>query len=110
MFNAAPRQKNGVVVPNQAFKYGNANAVTNEPILPAIFIVPDTAPVLLRPISTQSDQEGLNVMSAPKIANDNNITAPMAVLIYKLAINPTEARAKPMIAGTILDNLKLVRL
>lgn len=74
---AAARKKNGKLDPVNAIIYGKANAVKNEPKLPAIFIVPLTVPECSFPISTHADQEGLKVMSAPKTAIEINITAPV---------------------------------
>ena len=103
IFNAAPIKKKGVVELNQSFKYGNARAVIKDPILPAMFMVPETAPEFLFPTSTQSDHDGLNVISAPKTAMDKKITALHALLIYKLTTRPIDAKENPIMAGIILD-------
>jgi hypothetical protein len=99
--------KNGSTEPNQLNRYGNANAVIKDPTFPAIFIVPETAPAFFFPISTQKLQLGLNVISAQKFAIYKKTTAPKAVSMYRLAIKPIVASAKPRIAGNLLESLHI---
>ena len=78
-FKPAPTTKNGVVEPVIASRYGKARLVTNDPMLPAMFIVPDTAPAFDRPMSMQNAHEGGSVMSDPNIASVRHNTAGIGV-------------------------------
>ena len=103
MFSPAPTKKNGATEPVRALRYGKASAVKKDPRLPAMFIVPDTAPEFSFPISTHTDHDGLNVISAPKTANERKKTAKLTLSIYTPATKPIEANAKPIIAGNFLE-------
>lgn len=77
-FSTAPTIKNKVVEPVHAKRYGNNKAVMKAPMLPAMFMVPETAPACFFPISTQKDQDGGRVISAPKMARLKKRIAPIA--------------------------------
>ncbi len=77
--STAPTTKNGVVDPVIASRYGKARLVTNDPMFPAMFIVPDTAPAFDRPMSMQNAHEGGSVMSDPNIASVRHNTAGIGV-------------------------------
>src|SRR5262245_31158384 len=87
-------------------RYGNAREVTKLPRLPAMFMVPETAPAFLPAISMQKDHEGGRVMSAPKIATASHATAPPGVSMQTLASNPVAASVKPAIAGIRRDRFQ----
>ena len=73
-------------------------ATIAEPRLPAMFIVPETLPAWRPPISIQKDQEGLSVISAPKIA----------IASQKTAHNePQRRKAKPNDCGQTTRNGRL---
>lgn len=95
--------KNVSLVPVQLIRYGNAIAVAKEPIFPAIFMAPETVPAYDLPISTQNDQEGLNVMSAPKTAREREITEKRMLSPNKIPVIPVATNANPIIAGSDLD-------
>src|SRR5262245_33304440 len=98
-FKPAPTTKNGVVEPVNASRYGNARLVMKDPMLPAMFIVPDTAPAFARPMSMQNAQAGGRVMSEPNIASVKHSTAGSGLLNARLASIPVAARMKPKVAG-----------
>ena len=58
-------------------------------------MVPDTAPELLPPISTQYDQDGLSVMSAPNRASVKNRIVLVASLILQACIKSNRGQGKP---------------
>ena len=68
-----------------------------------MFMVLDTVPENFPPISEHEAQDGLNVISAPKIANDKNTVASIGVLACIEKISPTPDDKKPMIAVMVLD-------
>ena len=88
--------KNGDGEPVQMSRYGNARLVTNEPTLPAMFIVPDTTPAWLRPMSMQNAQEGGSVMSAPNTAIDSSSTFAYISSATRLPSRPAAASTKPI--------------
>ena len=102
--------KKGEGEPVQMSRYGNARLVTNEPRLPAMFIVPDTTPALLRPMSMQNAQEGGSVMSAPNTATDSSSTFAYMPSAARLPRRPAAASTKPMTAGTRREIVQCPRL
>ena len=68
-----------------------------------MFMVLDTVPENFPPMSEQEAQDGLNVISAPKITNDKNTVASIGVFACIENINPTPEAKKPIIAVMVLD-------
>ena len=56
-------------VPVLCCRNGNAFALTSAPMLPHMFMAPETLPVRAPAMSVQKTQLGLMVMSAPNIAS-----------------------------------------
>ena len=79
--------------------------MTNEPIFPAMFMVPDTTPALDRPISIHVLHDGESVISAPKIAMLNHNEELSGVAACILPRIPVAANTKPMLAGSLRDSL-----
>src|SRR5205823_10077963 len=87
-------------------RYGKALALTKEPILPSIFIAPETLPAFLPATSAQNTQLGLIVMSAPNTARVKESTAVSAVSARVTASRPATARPKPIIPGSRRDQAR----
>ena len=67
--------KKVLALPVSSFnKIGNMIALIAAPILPTIFIEPETAPELIPPISLQNAQLGLSVISTPNVARPKQKT------------------------------------
>ena len=65
----AANPKNTLAFPVSLFnRSGNKMALRAAPMLPTMFIEPETAPELAPPISLQKAQLGLSVMSTPNVA------------------------------------------
>ena len=80
-------------------------ALVAEPILPIIFMVPETAPEFFPPISIQNVQLGAIVISTPKMAIQKkimNVTAEMPGIRVQRT-SPVTARPNPTIAGILLE-------
>src|SRR5687768_15452899 len=82
---------------------GKAGPIIADPMLPAIFIVPETWPACLPPISMQNDHEGLSTMSTPKTASDSQKIAGPTEDCWTLIIIPIVVRQKPKIAGSLRE-------
>ena len=98
--------KNVSLVPVQLIRYGKAIAVTKDPTFPAIFMAAETVPAYDLPMSIQNDQEGLNVISAPKTATDREITEIRISSAIKIPLIPMTTNVNPIIAGRDLDFLQ----
>jgi hypothetical protein len=114
IFRTAARMKNEFPEPafsakigivTLAMKNGKIIALVAEPTLPSMFIVPETAPELLPPISIQNVQLGAIVISTPKTAIPKQVIKAKAemfvIRVHKMS--PVAARANPTIAGILLD-------
>src|SRR5439155_21580778 len=77
----------------------------DEPILPSIFIAPETLPRPCPATSAQNTQLGLIVMSAPNTASVKHSTAASGASA-STANKPAAARPKPSIAGSRRDHAR----
>ena len=74
-FIPAARTKKALALPVwRLWRSGNMMALSAAPMLPTMFIEPETAPELTPPISLQKAQLGLNVISTPNVARLNQKT------------------------------------
>jgi hypothetical protein len=113
MFKVAAKMKNELPVPVFSVKKGmvifdrkngNITALAAEPVLPNIFIVPDTTPEQPPPISIQNVELGATVISVPNTAIPKQImnTDAEMLVIRVQKISTAAARVNPTIAGIFL--------
>src|SRR5205809_1030915 len=106
MFSSAATPKYAEALPVTRSRYGKALALTKEPILPSIFIAPETLPAFLPATSAQNTQLGLIVMSAPNTARVKQSTAVSGAAARVTPSSPATASTKPVIPGSRRDHAR----